>query len=214
MRTIMFFICLILVANHASYGQTFNEWFKQKKTQKKYLLLQIAKLQVYLGYVKQGYEIVQGGLQLVSAIKQGDFNQHNDYFNHLKIVSPNVRKYSKAASILAIELDMLRTYQSAAVKLQGEPMLAAGHVVESKQILGAIADNALQDIACLQIVLTDGSLSMTDEERVEQIDQIYLSIKHKQELQTSFLTAVKATVHQRQQSTRDMDALLQLLNPE
>lgn len=43
-------------------AQTFDEWFRQKKTQKKYLVQQIAALKVYLGYLKEGYEIAQKGM--------------------------------------------------------------------------------------------------------------------------------------------------------
>lgn len=213
MKTTIFLISLILLAGHASFSQTFDEWFKQKKTQKKYLLLQIARLQVFLGYIKQGYLIVDGGLRLVGDIKRGDFNLHNDYFNHLKAVSPNVNKYSKAANILAIEIQMLQTYQSALSKFKHEPMLTSNHIGECKQIMVALLDDAMFDITSLQIVLTNGSLGMTDDERVEQIDQIYLSVKHKEELLSSFLLTVQGTIRQRQQSSRDMDALLQLSNP-
>ena len=35
-------------------AQTFAEWFQQKKTQKIYLLEQIAALQIYTGYLQKG----------------------------------------------------------------------------------------------------------------------------------------------------------------
>lgn len=43
-------------------AQTFAEWFKQKETQKKYLIQQIVAFQMYLGYVQKGYSIAQKGL--------------------------------------------------------------------------------------------------------------------------------------------------------
>lgn len=60
----------------ASKVQTFHEWFRQKKTQKKYLIQQIAALKVYLGYVQKGYSIAQKGLTTVSNIKKGNFDLH------------------------------------------------------------------------------------------------------------------------------------------
>ena len=43
-------------------AQTFAEWFQQKSTQKKYLLQQIAALQVYAAYYKAGNNIAHNGL--------------------------------------------------------------------------------------------------------------------------------------------------------
>lgn len=54
-------------------AQTFAEWFRQSATQKKYLLQQIAALQVYIGYVQKGYSIAKEGLSAISDIKHGEF---------------------------------------------------------------------------------------------------------------------------------------------
>lgn len=47
---IMFFV-------NRSHAQTWDEWFNQKSTQKKYLLQQIAAFEAYLSYAKKGYDI-------------------------------------------------------------------------------------------------------------------------------------------------------------
>jgi len=213
MKTVILLISLSLITSQACFSQTFDEWFKQQKTQKKYLLLQIARLQAFLGYIKQGYEIVGGGLRLVGDIKQGDFNLHNDYFDHLKTVSPNIRKYSKVAAIITIQVRMLQTYQSTLSQLRRETILTNNNVDECQQIMRASLDDALLDIVALQTILTDGSFSMTDDERVEQVNQIYLSISHKKDVLNSFILTVNGTIRQRTQSSRDMDAILQLMKP-
>ena len=58
-------------------AQTFDEWFRQGKTQKKYLAEQIAALQFYIGIAKEGYKAVGKGLQTIGDIKNGDFNIGN-----------------------------------------------------------------------------------------------------------------------------------------
>ena len=65
-------------------AQTVNEWVNQKSTQKKYLLQQIAALQVYINYAKKGYNIVSGGINTIRDIKKGDLNLHNTFFSSLK----------------------------------------------------------------------------------------------------------------------------------
>ena len=73
-------IIIILLAGSFCHAQTYDEWFRQKKTAKKYLLDQIAALQTYIGYAEKGYSIVTGGLNTIKDIKHGDFNLHNNYF--------------------------------------------------------------------------------------------------------------------------------------
>ena len=51
-------ILLMILAFFVSgktYSQTYEEWFQQTKTQKKYLLQQIAALKVYIGYAEKGF---------------------------------------------------------------------------------------------------------------------------------------------------------------
>lgn len=73
-------------------AQTFNEWFRQKKTQEIYLLQQIAALKFYAGYVKKGYETFDRGSKTISAIKSGDFNMHDVFFNDKIKLNPNLSK--------------------------------------------------------------------------------------------------------------------------
>jgi hypothetical protein len=75
-----------------SQAQTFNEWFRQKKTQEIYLLQQIAALKFYAGYVKKGYETFDRGSKTISAIKSGDFNMHDVFFNDKIKLNPNLLK--------------------------------------------------------------------------------------------------------------------------
>src|SRR6266498_4565607 len=92
---------LLIVGVHTSYGQTWNEWFRQKKTQIQYLVKQIAALKVYTDYLEKGYNIAKDGTNLINDIKHGDFNLHNNYFTSLKSVSSSVRNYSKVSAIVS-----------------------------------------------------------------------------------------------------------------
>src|SRR4051812_14383767 len=102
---------VILIAFKESSAQTFDEWFKQKKTQKKYLIEQIAAFQMYLGYVQKGYSIARKGLTTIGNIKKGDFNLNNDFFSSFKSVNPTIRNYSKVAEIIAFQIKIVHTYK-------------------------------------------------------------------------------------------------------
>jgi len=75
-------IAMLLSITKSMSAQTFAEWFRQKSTQKKYLIQQIAALQVYIGYVSKGYSIAKKGLNTIQDIKHGDFDLHKNYFNN------------------------------------------------------------------------------------------------------------------------------------
>ena len=105
MRKMIMLILLIVVAKELR-AQTWSEWFAQNKTQKKYLLQQIAALEVYLTDVKKGYQIVSGGLNAIHTIKHGEFNLHQAYFTSLKKVNPNIKDMAMLADILTRELSI------------------------------------------------------------------------------------------------------------
>ncbi|ULT42931.1 conjugal transfer protein TraI [Niabella defluvii] len=72
MKKILLFLLLVVSAGSNLQAQTFAEWFQQKKTQKKYLLQQIAALQVYIGYAKKGYNIAKDGLNTIGGFTRGE----------------------------------------------------------------------------------------------------------------------------------------------
>ena len=83
-------------------AQTWSEWFRQKKTQKKYLLQQIAALQVYADYASKGYGIARDGLGIIGNIRKGDFSMHSNYFSSLIKVNPQVRGSIRRSQALSL----------------------------------------------------------------------------------------------------------------
>ena len=62
-------------------AQGLQEWINQKATQKKYLLQQIAGLQIYIGYVEKGYSIAKKGLNTIGDLKDGHFSLDKVFFD-------------------------------------------------------------------------------------------------------------------------------------
>jgi hypothetical protein len=154
-------------------SQTFSEWFQQKKTQKKYLVQQIALLQVYLGYLKKGYTIVNNGITTVRQIRSGEFDLHSTFYTSLSRVNPQIKQYSKAAAILRNQQLILSTYRSTIESIRGSPYVPA----EQTDWLYRTCQPFLEDVAAtthhLIAVLTNGRLKMSDNERIGQIDKLY-----------------------------------------
>src|SRR4051794_30947843 len=118
---------------------------QSKKTQKKYLLEQIAALKVYLGYLQKGYLITRKGLTTIGNIKQGDFNLHDDFFSSLKNVNPAIRKYSKVADIIAFQLEIVDRYKKTYKYVQSSGLYNRNEIDFIRKVFSRLITSATQD---------------------------------------------------------------------
>jgi len=158
-------------------AQIFKEIFQQKKTQKEYLLAQIAALKVHIEFLQKGYEIANDGLTLIGDIKNGEFSLHKDYFASLKKISPVVSGYVRVKDIVALQV---RTYESYLKYYNGARESGMFSKKEVDYILGVYI-RVLEDCSGLMdqliVLTTAGKLEMKDDERIKRIDGIFKSMQ-------------------------------------
>ena len=195
------------------HGQTWDEWFRQKKTQKKYMLQQIAKLQLYLGYLKNGYDIVHDGMNLVSDIKNGDLALHSLFFDHLKRVSPAVKHYEKVTEMIRMYTAMFNTYKSNFKQFTASGNLSNTEVGYLYNLFTNLLDQASNDIKLLTEIITDYNLEMSDAERLKRIDTLYTALGEKYTSLFSFIGKINVLLHQRQKELKDLQTLQNLYAP-
>ena len=153
-------------------AQTFSEWFKQKRTQKKYLLEQIAALQAYIGHARKGYDIAKEGLGIIGRIERSNLDLHTVNFGSLKNVSPSIKHSPGVASIMDLQDRIMKTY----IKTSGK--VSTGHAFTPKEkiYVKGVLDRLLGDcdriLSEMLDVLVDGKLTMTDDERIQRIGQL------------------------------------------
>lgn len=174
--------CLIILSILSTFGsiaraQTFSEWFKQKKTQKKYLIQQIAALQVYIGYVKKGYKIAQQGLTAISNFKNGEFNLHKDYFNSLKNINPSVKHYAKVAAIITLQVETVKGCHKTFRQIRESGAFTGDEISYISKVFGRLMDDCVDITEELITLTTSGKLEMKDNERLEHIDKLYYSMQ-------------------------------------
>lgn len=177
MKKCLVILSILITFGSAARAQTFSEWFKQKKTQKKYLVQQIAALQVYIGYVKKGYKIAQQGLTAIGDFKNGEFNLHQDYFNSLKNVNPSVQHYDKVAAIIALETETVKNCHNTFKHVRGSGAFAENEVSYISKVLRRLMDDCADITGELITLITSGELEMKDDERLERIDRLYVSMQ-------------------------------------
>ena len=143
-----------LFAFHSSSAQTTDEWLNQKATQKKYLLQQIAALQVYIGYAKKGYNIVSGGVNTIRNIKNGDFNLHRDFFNRLKNVNPAIRWYAKVADIIAYQVKIIKQTKITIQQIRETKQFTEAELDYCKMVFDNLLDECMKTAEELILVTT------------------------------------------------------------
>lgn len=160
-------------------AQTFAEWFRQKKTQKKYLLQQIAALQLYIGYAQKGYQIAKKGLTTIGGFTRGEFNLHSDYLNSLKTVNPEIRKYAKVADIIALQVKIVQNYNITYRQISSSNAFSNDELSYIRSVFTNLLDDCKKTLEELIAVITDGKLEMKDDERIARIDKLYLDMQDK-----------------------------------
>lgn len=186
MKKIMIAVAACLVLSHPLHAQSWSEWFQQKKTQKKYLLQQIAALQVYIDYAAKGYKIAGDGIHAVRDIKKGDFNLHENFFKSLYQINPAIKKYGKVADILLYQYKILKGAKQTLRDAASAKQLSPEETDYCKSVFDFLFGECVKSVDELLDVLTADNLQMKDDERLKRIDAIYADMQDKYTFCASF----------------------------
>ena len=200
-------ILLLISIQINSYAQGLGEWVNQKKTQTKYLVDQIVALQVYISYLEKGYRISKDGLSLTRDIKEGEFNLHKNYFNSLKTVNPHIMKYPKIAGILSMLMGILNEHLATISLSKKSNQFTAEEIGYIKKVFKNLEDEAEKDLDELRLVITNGQMQMTDDERINDIDKINNRVQNKYSFSKSFSDKVKLLAQQRENGNKEAKEL-------
>ena len=196
---------LVVLSFKVSTAQTFEEWFKQKKTQKKYLIEQIVAFKIYLGYVQKGYSIARKGLTTIGNIKKGDFSLHNDFLSSFKSVNPTIRNYSKVPDIVAFQVKIIQSYKSTYKYVQSISLYSPAEIDFIYRVFSNLIDNSSNDLDELITVVTANELEMKDDERLKRIDAIYASIQDKYAFAKNFGDEAKVLAVQKAKDKNNLE---------
>ncbi|WP_367867004.1 hypothetical protein [Pedobacter sp. WC2423] len=192
--------CFLSISTNA---QTFSEWFSQKKTQKKYLIQQIAALQIYIGYAKKGYSIAKNGLTLVGDLKKGELNLHSGYFSALKSVNPKIKNYARVADIILLQIQVISNYKRLFRVVRKSDIMSISEI----NYLSAVFEKLLEDCSRATDELIDltttGKMGMTDGERLDRIDKLFYEMQRKSVFSQDFTNQTLVLINLRLKSKND-----------
>ena len=196
---VMFFV-------NRSHAQTWDEWFNQKSTQKKYLLQQIAAFEAYLSYAKKGYDIAKKGISTIGSLKKGEFNLHQTFFGSLKIVNPKIKNAAIVADIIALQISIIQQFKRSINNCKKTGQFTNDEVGYVGKVYASLIIECLKDVDELISVTTDGELQMKDDERIKRITAIHTSMQDKYTFTQSFTNESAILVAQRMKEQNDVQA--------
>lgn len=208
----IFLFCILTLTTIPSWAQTGNEWFRQKETQRKYLVQQIAALQAYAGTLQQGYAIAREGINAVQDIKNGDLGLHQAFFGSLLSVNPSILKSKNSAVILLYQASILHAFQEVLPALRQHGNLAASELNYLEKVKVTVLAACTRDMETLQMLLTEGEWKMTDDERLRQLETLYGKIRRTYQFTLAFLKNAQVLALQRSQEQNALQKIRSLFD--
>jgi len=152
---------------------------------------QILKLQVYIAELEKGYSIVQKGLKVIGDIKAAHLSLDQDFFAALETVNPALKGFKKVADILVMRDEMMAECQQA-VKIAGTSGdFTASELLYVRKVTTSLQDGCTDRVGQLNKILTFGTMKMSDDERLRNIDVCYEAMKERYEFIFSFVAELR-----------------------
>ena len=204
-------VVLILLTSCACLGKSKAQFlggiFDQHATELKYYETQIAYLELYIGYLEKGYKIAQAGLTEIADIKKGEFNLHQTFFSSLAAVNPSISGYARVADIITMQLAIVSQFKKT---LQQTSHFSASEISYLQSVYSNLSNECSKSLTELISIITGGSLTMHDDERIKRIDNIYGDMKDKYAFSQSFTSEASVLAAQRAYEEYDLDYLNRL----
>lgn len=139
----------------------------------------LAQLRQILSDMKKGYQIVSTGYTTIRDISQGSFSLHQTYLDGLLQVSPAVRKYKKVADIINYQVMLVKEYKQAYSRFRQDGNFNPQELDYLGRVYGNLFQQSLHNLDALTRVMTASQLRMSDDERLQAVDDIFLEMQDK-----------------------------------
>jgi DNA repair ATPase RecN len=174
------------------------------------LILNIEKLAQFkkiLSDMKKGYEILSGGYNVVKDLSQGNFSLHKTFLDALMQVSPVVKNYKRVGDIVNYQLILIKESKIALNRFTKSQSFNAKEISYFEMIYSNLSKESIRNIDELTTIVTADKLRMSDDERLEAIDNIYLDMQEKVLFLRNFNSSSNVLALQRTKEKNDVNAL-------
>jgi len=147
---------------------------------------QILKLQVYIAELEKGYAIAQKGLKVIGDIKAAHLSLDQDFFARLEAVNPAIKGFTKVSDILVMRDEIVAECQDAVKIAATSGDYTANEQLYIRKVTTSLQDGCTDLVGQLNKVLSSGTLKMSDDERLRDIDVCYEAMKERYEFVFAF----------------------------
>jgi len=174
------------------------------------LLLNIEKLAQFkqiLQDMKKGYQILNGGYKKIKDLSQGNFSLHKTFIDGLMQVSPTVKNYKRVGDIINYQMLLVKEYKSSFKRFNNSALFNEKEIKYVEKVYANLFKQSLRNLDELTMVITANKLRMSDDERLESIDRIYIDMQDKLLFLRSFNANASVLSVQRSKEHNDVYSL-------
>ncbi|KAF2334641.1 TerB family tellurite resistance protein [Flavobacterium nitrogenifigens] len=173
------------------------------------LILNIEKLSQFkkiLSDMKKGYELLSGGYKTVKDMTEGNFSLHKTFLDDLLQVSPTVKNYKRVGEIVNLQILLVRESKKGLSSFVQSGSFSQRELSYFEKVYGNLLDQSLRNLDQLIMVVTADKLRMSDHERLEAIDAVYLEMQDKISFLRDFNASSNVLLLQRVKESNDVSA--------
>ena len=177
------------------------------------LILNIEKLSQFkkiLSDMKKGYELLSGGYKTVKDLSEGNFSLHKTFLDALMQVSPVVRNYKRVGDIINFQMMLMKESKNGLNRFVKSGNFSEKEINYFEKVYGNLLSQSLRNLDELTMVLTADKLRMSDDERLQAVDDIYLQIQDKLLFLRNFNETSNVLALQRAKEAKDVYASKEL----
>jgi hypothetical protein len=170
----------------------------------------LQQLEEILDNMYKGYKIITKGYNTIKDIAEGNFNLHQVFLDGLFAVNPSVRNYKRIPYIIQYQQYLVKEYKRAFNRFKNDPNLTVREIKYLENVYGYLFKQSLRNLDELLMIVTATKLRMSDEERLQAIDRIYLDMENKLVFLKVFNSSTQMLAIQRAREKRDVETLQKL----
>lgn len=174
------------------------------------LILNIEKLAQFkqiLTDMKKGYQILNGGYNVVKDLSKGNFSLHETFLDALMQVSPTVRKYKRVGEIIHYQLLLVKEYKAAFNRFRNSGNFNPEEITYLEKVYSKLFKESIRNLDELTSVISANTLRMSDDERLAAIDKVYADMQYKLSFLRNFNNNTSLLGIQRTKERNDINSM-------